>query len=294
MTTLITYATPWDMHDGTVSISKLPTEKQNELIYLSLSPDGDSRQFAIDHNLKKTQVDGLWSLIVWVGLELETNGVISSFDARDDGNINSIVEFFNGTKLGVRLKSAIQKAEDDSTPSFYDWTELSPKKTELLADFIGYSLAETKQHLLKHLATTGHSEYYAQPEIDLSPIQPSFREKIGDAFFYIFNRKQFNRRIIDRKILPFRIKYFERIELEIKATVNEKIWLLFLESQSSDINFLKATHLLYEAGFLSQTPPQNLVPHILRGVRIFLTESKSSGALAMLAASKEIKAESLK
>ena len=80
------------------------------------------------------------------------------------------------------------------------------------------------------------------------------------------------------------MKYFEDVEQEIKVTMGDETWPLFLHAQASNIDFLKATYLLYETGFLAQTPPQSLVPHIIHGLYIYSTKSKNSGTLSILTA----------
>lgn len=272
------------MHKGTVSISDLSTARQNEFIQLTLDPEGDVRQFSIDHNIIKTQVDGFLSLIVYIKIELERHKLISNFESRDSDDLETIVQFFSGTKLGRRLEEALNSEDQSSEPLFYDWAELEQIKIENLTEVMDCQLTKVKSHLFKHISTVIDELKYDQPKIDLSPIQPSFLENITDIFYYIFNRDKYNYRVFDRKITRYKMKYFEDVEQEIKITMGDETWPIFLHAQASNIDFLKATYLLYETGFLAQTPPQILVPHIIHGLYIYSTKSKISGTLSILTA----------
>jgi len=289
MTTFISYASKWDMHKGAVSICDLSTAQQNKIIKMTLDPEADIRQFTIDHNIIKKQIDGLWSLIVYVGMELERQKVISSFESRDTDDIDTIVQFFSETKLGERLRDALNFDNQSSEPLFYDWTELESIKIEILTEVMNCPLTKVKAHLFKHISTVMEELKHPQPKSDLSPIQPSFIEKIVDLFYFICNRKKYDFRILDRKITPYRIKYVQDVEQEIKITMGDETWPLFLHAQASDINFLKATYLLYETGFLAQIPPQGLVSHVVHGLYIYSTKSKSSGTLSILTAIDKVK-----
>ena len=187
MTTFISYASQWDMHKGTVSISDLSTARQNEFIQLTLDPEGDVRQFSIDHNIIKAQVDGFLSLIVYIKIELERHKLISNFESRDSDDLETIVQFFSGTKLGRRLEEALNSENQSLEPLFYDWAELEPIKIENLTEVMDCPLTKVKAHLFKHISTVIDELKYDQQKIDLSPIQPSFLENITDIFYYIFN-----------------------------------------------------------------------------------------------------------
>lgn len=154
---LVSYASEYDLFDGWVSIGELPDKEQDELIRTVFSTDGDYRDLVMRKGIKKAQVEGLWALIVFVGLELERAQVITDFESRTDGDIQEIISFFSGSRLWLRLEEAFPPFDCLEEKTEYDWSELESVRIEYLTEVSGEPLYKIKSKLMDFLSSSGLS-----------------------------------------------------------------------------------------------------------------------------------------
>jgi hypothetical protein len=116
----------------------------------------------------------------------------------------------------------------------------------------------------------------------------SIIDRVVDLFLYVFSREKYNYRIVERKMAPFKAKYYGAVEAELQRTMGPDTWPLFLHAQASDPTFLEAVSLLYEKGFMSRRQPASLVRYLVHGLFVYSTRSKPEGVLAIIRATKLI------
>ena len=154
MTTFVSYASEYDNYIGTKSIGELSAEEQDEIIRSVLSKDGDFRELVVKNGIKKSQAEGLWSLFVFVGLALEAERRIKSFDERNDEDIQEIISFFSGTNLCLRIEEAYSPFDYLEKKTDYTWSELEKIKIEHLTESSGEPLYKIKSKICEYLASS--------------------------------------------------------------------------------------------------------------------------------------------
>jgi tetratricopeptide (TPR) repeat protein len=150
----VSHATVYQAYSGTRPVSDLPYEKQSELIVATFDREGENRKLVMQHDLLKSQAEGLWCLIVSVGLPLERAGLISNFDDRTDADIRRIQMFLAGTRLYQRIKDAYAPSQSGRVD--YDWDELEGIDRRL-DEVIDSSLIELRARVLELLAPASHA-----------------------------------------------------------------------------------------------------------------------------------------
>lgn len=123
-TTFVSKVSEYDLHEGTVRMADLPTEQQDELIHLIFDTEGDYRKFVIEHNIHHLQPDGLWMLVVALGLHLERLGAIVDFSLLTQSDCDEIINTIAGTNLWLRLEEAFPPFDNYYPKSSYDWAEI--------------------------------------------------------------------------------------------------------------------------------------------------------------------------
>ena len=144
MKEFISYASEYDLYVGRKSIGDLSVEEQDELIKAILSADGDFRKLVVQKEVKKSQAEGLSSLVVFTGVALEAAHQIENFEAADDEDIQKIVAFLSGTKLWLRLEESYPPFDFLEKKTDYDWAELETIRIELLTEAAGEPLYKVK------------------------------------------------------------------------------------------------------------------------------------------------------
>lgn len=150
----VSYASDYDMFKGRRSIAEIPIQEQDELIRLIVSPGGDFREMVVKQDIRKSQAEGLWALIVFIGLYLEDNHVIKNFEIRNEQDIEKIISFFSGTNLWLRLEEAYPPFYFLNSKTKYNWKELETVKIEKLTEATGKSLFEVKSKILEYLSSS--------------------------------------------------------------------------------------------------------------------------------------------
>lgn len=145
--TFVSYASSYDLYVGRNDIGDLTSEQQDELIKETLAAEGDSRSLVVEWNVKKSQAEGLWVLIIIVGSALEHAGRIRDFMSRDEKDIQEIVAFFTATKLGLRLEEAYPPFDFREKRTEYDWSELESVRMESLTIDSSDSLMDVKEEI---------------------------------------------------------------------------------------------------------------------------------------------------
>ncbi len=148
---LVSYANEYDLYEGEGDIGSLPAELQDDLIKLTLGTDGNSRGFVMKHNIKKSQAEGLWSLVVMLGFALENKGAINNFESRTYEDIQLIIEQLAEFALWQRLEEAYPPFDFLEKKTEYDWSELE-KITLFFEEHAGESLYEIQMALFSVLA----------------------------------------------------------------------------------------------------------------------------------------------
>lgn len=149
--TFVSYASEYDGHVGNVPMAALAREKQDELIRLLFDPHGDSQAFVMANDVQHEQPDGLWAVIVAVGLRLERAALILDFTERTPTDIDWIINSLAGTNLWLRLEEALPPFSDGHHRTEFDWNELEPfAEPDTLADLNDEDLVdEIKAYLTK-------------------------------------------------------------------------------------------------------------------------------------------------
>ena len=122
--TFTSYATPYDSFVGQRDISGLHKEDADRLIREIFCKDTDFRELVMEWNVRKKQAEGLWFLVVGLGLRLEEFGRIRDFQERDDDDIEKIISALDGTAVGRRVEEAFPPFDALSSRTTYDWSEL--------------------------------------------------------------------------------------------------------------------------------------------------------------------------
>ncbi len=153
----VSYASKYDLFDGWVSVGELSDKEQDEFIRTVFSTDGDYQSLVMRRGIKKAQAEGLWALIVFVGVELESSKVIADFDSRTDDDIQEIISFFSGSRLWLRLEEAFPPFDFLEEKTEYDWSELESIRIEYLTEVSGGPLHEIKSKVMEFLSSSGLS-----------------------------------------------------------------------------------------------------------------------------------------
>ncbi len=147
----ISYANEYDLYQGTVDIRNLQAELQDAFIKLTLEAGGDFRAFVMKHDIKKIQAEGLWSLVILLGVELEREGAINNFESRTYDDVQLIIEQLAEFALWQRLEEAYPPFDFLGKKTAYDWSELE-KIEPLFDELVGDSLYEIQVALFSVLA----------------------------------------------------------------------------------------------------------------------------------------------
>lgn len=147
----VSYASSYDLYVGENDIGTLSPAQQDELIRETLAAEGNPRDLIVKWDVKKSQAEGLWTLIVIVGFALEKSGRIKAFMERDESDIQEIVAFFTSTRLGLRLEEACPPFNFRSKRTEYNWRELESIRMETLEINSSDSLMNVKDGICKLL-----------------------------------------------------------------------------------------------------------------------------------------------
>lgn len=123
--TFTSYATPYDSFVGQRDIASLHPSEADRLIRETFAKDGDARGLVMEWNVRKDQAEGLWFLIVSVGLRLEEQRRIRDFQERTEADVQKIIAALDGTQLRLRLEEAYPPFDHLDPKSRYDWSELA-------------------------------------------------------------------------------------------------------------------------------------------------------------------------
>lgn len=148
----ISYASDYDMFVGRRSIAEINAQEQDELIRLVFAQDGDFREMVVRLDIKKSQAEGLWAIVVFVGLALEGARVIKNFERRDNKDTQEIIAFLSGTKLWLRLEEAFPPFDFREKKTDYNWRELEKIRIERLTEATGEPLYKVKSKLCEYLS----------------------------------------------------------------------------------------------------------------------------------------------
>ena len=153
MPTFVSYASQYDLYEGEKGIDALSSEEQDELIRFIMEPDKDFRELVVRKGVKKPQAEGLWSLVVFVGLALEDAKRITKFDERTDKDIQEIIAFFSGTTLWLRLEEAYSPFDCAPKRTGYSWSELEKIRIDALTAATGEPLYKIKSKICEYLSS---------------------------------------------------------------------------------------------------------------------------------------------
>lgn len=149
------YARPYDVHVGTVSINDLSRQDQDQTIRITFSPEGELHDFVMDRDILRSEAQGLWVAVVKVGLLLEDCGLIADFDERSPAEIERIIRVLEVTPLGVRLRETFHP--EQSSQSQFNWRKLQRVGGEGFFDECE-TLEDVTRLLQKHLGITTMSK----------------------------------------------------------------------------------------------------------------------------------------
>jgi hypothetical protein len=151
-TSFVSHANVYDVYEGTRSVGELAYGEQNELIRAVFDKDADFRKLVVRNDVIKAQAEGLWTLVVLLGMGLEDMRVIKSFDQRTQQDIKRIISLLSGTQLGMRVASAF--SGDEQAPQVpYDWSELQEEAIEtIMSEDAGEPLSVIRPKILDILA----------------------------------------------------------------------------------------------------------------------------------------------
>lgn len=122
--TFTSYATPYDSFVGQRDIGSLHRDEADRLIREIFSKDADFRELVTEWNVKKRQAEGLWFLVVALGVRLEEFGRIRNFEERTDADVEKIVSALDGSAIGRRVEEAFPPFDNLSNRTDYSWSEL--------------------------------------------------------------------------------------------------------------------------------------------------------------------------
>jgi hypothetical protein len=149
---LVSYTTPYDHYVGQISVGDLTMEEQDLLIRSVFDTDSDFRADVVRLQARKSQLEGLWTVVVLIGTALEEQKRIKSFDNRTEGDIDEIVSALAGTNLWLRVEEVFPPFNSRRTRTAFNWSELEPIQMEDVAELAGEPLTTVKTGLLKHLS----------------------------------------------------------------------------------------------------------------------------------------------
>lgn len=104
--TFTSYATPYDSYEGRFDWDELRPEQQNKIILSHLHQENDFNALVMENQWKKSQAEGLNSLIVGVSIVLERRLSLLDSAYRDKSHATAILAFLEGTTIGKRLRQA--------------------------------------------------------------------------------------------------------------------------------------------------------------------------------------------
>jgi hypothetical protein len=250
------YANEWDLHKGAVSISELPAEKQEVIIRQTFDPHDDVRDYCLKLDVRKSQIEGFRAVVICVGMTLEQLGMadMGNMTAND---IQLIRNFLDGTNLGKRIEHTF--VGRTSPPPDYNWAELEGVSIGKLTECSDEAPSKVKAHLLKYI-----------------------KGEIIFLFLLVFNHSKYTFRVTDRKVAPYRMRYYACATRELQTVLGFDFYQAFLATQATDIQFLKTFYLFLDGGFHSSIPPEKLVPFVISAFLVYTTESKPKGMLQLL------------
>lgn len=130
--TFTSYTTPYDHYVGERDVSELHRDEADRLIRAVFEPAGeDFRELVTRWNVKKAQVEGLWFLVVQIGLRLERTRRMADFEERTADDIQNIIAVLDGSRLWLRVEEAFPPFDNLMTRTDYDWSELEGLDEEL-------------------------------------------------------------------------------------------------------------------------------------------------------------------
>jgi hypothetical protein len=178
----VSHATLYDDYEGTRSIAELSYEEQNELVRSVFDKAGDCRALAVASDVKKAQVEGLWTLVVLLGCSLETAGRIGNFEKRDLNDNLRIVRSLAGTILHQRLASAFGVGDQAAKPVAYDWLELeTPAIPKLLQSRAADPFPLVQREILRVLKRAPLREALPPLPVAAPPPLPAIRSAAARA-----------------------------------------------------------------------------------------------------------------
>lgn len=126
MRTFTSYVSDYQAHRGSRSINALTRAEQDKLVHLLFEPEGDLHGFVIENNIDHAEPDGLWAIVVALGLFLERKSIIKEFPTASTNDRDRIINMLAGTRLWLRLEEAFEPFNEAFERTDYDWTELRP------------------------------------------------------------------------------------------------------------------------------------------------------------------------
>lgn len=149
--TYVSYASDYSLYKGNTSVAELTVEVQDELIHAVLGTGQDFRELVVTHDVIKKQAEGLWTIVVLLGMALERDRKILNFEKRTEEDVALLVSSISGTNLWLRLEEAYPPFNFLKDKTKYDWSELVPLQMEELSEIAGESLLEVKRVLSRRL-----------------------------------------------------------------------------------------------------------------------------------------------
>lgn len=148
----ISYANEYDLYKGEVDIGSLPVTVQDNFIRHIFDTQAKFRDFVIEHRIMKSQAEGLWRIIVLIGMTLEDDKQIENFEERSDADVRKIINELSGTNLWLRLEEAFPPFSSLSSRTEYDWRELQQVASSAFPDLAGEPLHKIKAGVFKVLS----------------------------------------------------------------------------------------------------------------------------------------------
>jgi hypothetical protein len=119
MPTFTSYASDYEMHRGSIEMADLAVEQQNELIRLMFD-----QAAVVEQNVKHGQPDGLWTVIVAMGMWLERKSLVKDFTQRTEADRDRIIDTLTGSNLWLRLEEAFPPFDKYHEHKRYNWSEI--------------------------------------------------------------------------------------------------------------------------------------------------------------------------
>lgn len=205
----VSHASMYDVYEGRRSIGDLTYAQQGELIRAVFDKDADFRKLVVRQDVLKAQAEGLWTLVVLLGMGLQSLGAIRDFDQRTHDDVKRIVALLAGTQLGLRVASAYNA--EGGTQVSYDWSELQDAAIEtIMSEQAGEPLSVVRPKILKVLGPvsgpTGRAQRTAPPPL---PQRRAVPNSVGSS----------SRLSVEQsRVLP---RWWERLPEAVR-------WILFL------------------------------------------------------------------